>query len=318
MAEKIIDSFCILPLKDPLKDLATIPLIQKGYIDLFGIKIASMLGIEDQFLEMKENATFEQLNSWMINKITALSMEITDFLSLLDDWLVESIIYHNQHSEIYSKKPNLSNVKLHELISNHSDRIYLLAGADPREGKKALDHLSYCITELNFIGFSTIPFMNGLYADDEKYMPFYKLCESLDVPVWIHTSMNFSRGLSNDFGHPKHLEKIMINYPDLKVIAGHGGWPWIIELIALARKYPNLYIDTSTHRPSHFSRPGTRCDPLISYVNNLVLNLILFGSSWVMTGQTIDNLVKEVQELPLKLSVKRKWLYENAKELFNI
>jgi predicted TIM-barrel fold metal-dependent hydrolase len=31
------------------------------------------------------------------------------------------------------------------------------------------------------------------------------------------------------------------------IVAGHSGYPWTEEMVALARKYPNVRIDTSAY-----------------------------------------------------------------------
>jgi predicted TIM-barrel fold metal-dependent hydrolase len=33
------------------------------------------------------------------------------------------------------------------------------------------------------------------------------------------------------------------------MIAGHGGWPWVAELPAVAWRTPNVYIDIASYLP---------------------------------------------------------------------
>lgn len=46
--------------------------------------------------------------------------------------------------------------------------------------------------------------------------------------------------------HPKHVERVLTTYPDLKVIMGHAGYPvWWEVAASVAREHPNCYIDLS-------------------------------------------------------------------------
>jgi predicted TIM-barrel fold metal-dependent hydrolase len=47
-------------------------------------------------------------------------------------------------------------------------------------------------------------------------------------------------------------------------------------------------------------------------------NQVIFGSTWLFMGLSIKQLADQVMELPLKETVKRKWLYENAARLFGL
>ena len=40
--------------------------------------------------------------------------------------------------------------------------------------------------------------------------------------------------------------------PSSSIVGGHIGYPWTEEMVALARKYPNVYIDTSAYTPRRY------------------------------------------------------------------
>ena len=43
----------------------------------------------------------------------------------------------------------------------------------------------------------------------------------------------------SDFGRPiPHLERVLLDFPQLKVVGGHIGAPWVEEMIFLAGKLP--------------------------------------------------------------------------------
>jgi predicted TIM-barrel fold metal-dependent hydrolase len=47
-----------------------------------------------------------------------------------------------------------------------------------------------------------------------------------------------------------YLDHVALEFPELKIVAAHIGYPWTEAMIALATKYPNVYIDTSAYTVS--------------------------------------------------------------------
>lgn len=75
--------------------------------------------------------------------------------------------------------------------------------------------------------------------------------------------------MPSEFGRPiPYLDDVAREFPDLKIVGGHVGFPWINEIIALAMKFPNVYIDTSAYickrYPQELVRPSI--DPAFSHV----------------------------------------------------
>jgi predicted TIM-barrel fold metal-dependent hydrolase len=62
--------------------------------------------------------------------------------------------------------------------------------------------------------------------------------------------------------------------------------------------------------------PGSGWETLLNLGNSILQDRVLFGSTWLFMGQSIRQLADGVMELPLKESVKEKWLYHNAAALF--
>src|SRR5438046_10458686 len=104
--------------------------------------------------------------------------------------------------------------------------------------------------------------MIGLPADDRRYYPFYAKCVELGIPLSIHTSANWTSVAVNDLGHPRHLDPVARDFPELRIIMSHGGYPWVLEACLLAWKYENVYLELAAHRPKYLAEPapaGSRC-----------------------------------------------------------
>jgi predicted TIM-barrel fold metal-dependent hydrolase len=111
------------------------------------------------------------------------------------------------------------------------------------------------VTELGFKGMKALP-NYGLYAPDDKSMyPFYQKAVELGVPVMLHMGTSTFTPVKYDYGHPKYLDDVLLDFPDLKICAAHMAYPWQKETLGLMRKCPNLYSDTAalTGRPTELT-----------------------------------------------------------------
>jgi uncharacterized protein len=198
------------------------------------------------------------------------------------------------------------------------ERFIPFAGADILQGMRAVRELERLVREEGFRGLSLRPFMIGLPADDRRYYPFYAKCVELDLPLSIHASANWTEVRSNDFGHPMHFETVACDFPELKLILSHGGYPWVLEAVLLAWKHPNVYLELAAHRPRYLAQPGTGWEPLLRFGSSVIRDKVLFGTGSFLLGRSPGELVEEFRALPLPAEVLDRWLYQNAKKLLGL
>jgi predicted TIM-barrel fold metal-dependent hydrolase len=103
---------------------------------------------------------------------------------------------------------------------------------------------------------------------------------------------------------------VALDFPDLTIVAGHIGYPWTQEMIALATKYPNVYIDTSAYKPSRYP------PELVAYLRGHGRKKVLFGTNYPMI--TPDACLSEIDGLKLDAEATRLFLYENATRVFKL
>jgi len=76
---------------------------------------------------------------------------------------------------------------------------------------------------------------------------------------------------------------VAADFPTLRIVMAHLAWPWVVEAVALALKYPNLYLDTSAlyfDNPRDFLRFAmTHQVPLTVFERSLRRQLV-FGSNY--------------------------------------
>jgi predicted TIM-barrel fold metal-dependent hydrolase len=205
-----------------------------------------------------------------------------------------------------------SNATLARICSAYPDRFVGLSAISPLDGMTGVRHFESLVKEHHIGGLRVVALYNSIPASDRRYYPLYAKCVELDVPVRIYTSMNYANDRPYDLGHPRHLDTVAMDFPELRIVAGLAGWPWVNDMIGLLRRHPNLYCDTAAHRPRHFATEGSGWEQFLQFGNTLLQDKIMVGLSRSTFGIPFETLIAEYQALPLKSAVLEKWLYRNA------
>jgi predicted TIM-barrel fold metal-dependent hydrolase len=316
---RIIDALCYVPTEEVIVDLVvSLPPQMARYLkDVFGPRIAPLLGIEaEELYAMKTSMSVEELRDAVAPKMRPLAMTIDEFIRQLEEMGVEKAVIFNLDEETPSGIAGLPNDYYADIVRRYPDQFIGIAGIDPLKGMDAIREIRRCY-DMGLRGIAMRPFMFGLPPHHAKYYPLYATCVELDIPVWFHLSINYSTH-TMEVERPIYLDIVAQDFPELRMIAGHGGWPWVQELVAVAWRNRNIYIDIASYLPKYLNMPGSGWEPLLNLGNTILQDRILFGSTWLFMGQTIKQLADGVRELPLKDEVKDKWLYHNAKGLFGI
>jgi len=238
-----------------------------------------------------------------------------DFIAMMDAAGIDVAVLLGEDQETtFNKK--VPNDIVAELARAYPERFVGFAGVDPHKGEVGVEGLRKDVIGLGLRGAMISPWEHLMFSDDERYFHIYETCIELDIPIWIHTSFNLSRQIPMEYGHPLHLDRVAVKFPDLKIIAGHAGWPWVTEMVAVAWRHPNVYLEISGIRQKYMGLPGTGWEPLIHYGNSVLQDKVLFATAWPLLP--LEQAVQDVRNLPLKEEVKAKWLGENARRLLQL
>jgi hypothetical protein len=314
----VIDVECDIPTKEAvqasLQSEAKSQRLGTGmvnYFNLFGPRWAAEIGMSlSEFEEAKEKLGLQKIAEMIMEKSLQRAMTNEQFIRMLDEAEVARACIGTGR--------NASNEHTASLAKAYPDRLIPWARISPFEGMEGVRKLESLVKEMGFKGFVVSPFREKIYVNDKKYYPFFAKCVELDIPIRSHTSMNYATDRSMDLGRPVYLDEVACDFPELKIIAGLGGWPWVPELVGLARRHPNIYIDLAAHRPKHIPKPGSGFEMLLHFGNTVLQDKILFASSWMTLGLPLKQVIQEMDELPLKDSVKQKWMYDNAVRLLKL
>lgn len=317
--EKIIDALCYVPTEEVFVDMVTsLPPQMARYLkDVFGPRIAHLIDLEpEELYQMKVSMSEEELRKVLAPKMRKITMSVEEFVGQLDEMGVEKAVIFNLDEETPGGFAGLPNDYYADIVNRYPEKFIGIAGIDPLKGMNAVREIRRAY-DLGLRGIAVRPFMFGIPPHHAKMYPLYSTCVELDIPIWFHLSINYGTN-TMEVERPIYLDLVAQDFPELKMIAGHGGWPWVNEMVAVAWRNPNIYIDIASYIPKYLSQPGAGWEPLLNFGNSILQDRILFGSTWLFMGLSIKELADGVKELPLKEDVKRKWLYDNAAKLFGV
>jgi predicted TIM-barrel fold metal-dependent hydrolase len=133
-------------------------------------------------------------------------------------------------------------------IAPYPERMYLECNVGPvlRRGvKHAIWELEHLVKNCNAKLCKVYQPEDDGPLNDPRMWPFYEKACELGVPLTIHTGMAYVMPQPTKYTLPILLDDILIDFPDLKIIAYHMGWPYHEELFGLAGKHKNLYVSMS-------------------------------------------------------------------------
>ena len=118
----------------------------------------------------------------------------------------------------------------------HPGRFRGLAGIDPVPGMHGLREFERAIRSTASSARTCTRTGSSSPRTTRKYYPFYAKCCELDVPIMMQIGhcLDYQRDrVLPSVGRPITLDRVAIDFPELKLIGIHLGWPWTEEMIAI-------------------------------------------------------------------------------------
>ena len=202
----------------------------------------------------------------------------------------------------------IANDEVAACVAAHPDRLVGVAVVDLRRPVEAVRELRRCVRELGFVGLRAIPWLWGWPPNDRRYYPLYAECVELGVPFC--TQVGHTGPLrSSETGRPiPYLDDVALDFPELVIVGGHIGYPWTEEMVALARKYENVHIDTSAYTARRYP------PELVRYLRADGRRKVLFGSNHPMIAP--QRALEHLDDLQLDDEARELFLHGNARRVF--
>ncbi len=167
------------------------------------------------------------------------------------------------------------------------------------------------------VGFKFHPPDQGFYPSDKKYYPIWEVLQAGGKPSLFHVGFTVlgantegGSGIGLDFGRPIHLDAVARDFPRMKIIAAHPGWPWVEETIGVVTHKKNLYVDTSGYLAEQLPEVFQKA------IGSRLQDKALFGTDFPYVD--LAKALVSFDKMGFKDSVKEKLLRENARNLFGL
>ena len=203
----------------------------------------------------------------------------------------------------------VSNEDISELVREHPGRFTGFGGVDPTQSD-AVEQLAHLTGPLGLKGVALIPGWNDepLADDDPLIFPLYEACQETKTPVIVTASHYIGADL--EYSNPVHLQHVLEAFPDLTLIIGHGSWPWTMGAVALAMRYPNVYLMPEFYMYTP-GMPGAQ--DYVDAANTFLTDRLLYSSCF--PSRSLPEALTLFRRLPLTEEASAKAQYSNAAKL---
>ncbi|MBL8167025.1 MAG: amidohydrolase [Acidobacteria bacterium] len=197
-----------------------------------------------------------------------------------------------------------------EMVQQYPDRFVGVAAVNLEKPVEAVRELERAVKELGFKALRVIPWLWNRPPNDKFYFPLYVKCIELDIPFCTQVG-HTGPLMPSEPGRPvPYLDEVALVFPELKIVGGHIGYPWTDEMIGLAWKHENVFIDTSAYLPRYYP------PQLLHYLKTYGQDKVLFGTNFPQLS--LEKCTAQVKELNLPLDIQAKFLAGNAKRIFKL
>jgi uncharacterized protein len=236
---------------------------------------------------------------------------IEKMLALMDEANVEKVFITQCKMWSYRRKWMYMDTQLEDVLpytERWPDRFVGLAGYNPFDIKSSLREIETAVTKHGFRGVYVHIYGFDIPLNDAKMYPLYAKCVELDVPVSMQVG-HVLEAMPSDCARPIYLDRIAADFPDLKMIGAHTGWPWVDELISACYKWDNIWFGVDAWSPKYLS------PAILQFINSRM------GQDrcvWGTNGLPWKANLEDWAAVELKDTARRKLLHDNAAELFKL
>jgi predicted TIM-barrel fold metal-dependent hydrolase len=204
-------------------------------------------------------------------------------------------------------------------LMEQSSRFIGFASVDPNDAAAAKT-LDRDVREYGLKGLKLDPALQRFdLGDRERAFPVYAACVDLGIPLLVHCGLSWApRGLAR-LANPLDLEAAVQEFPTLRFIIAHFGWPWVGEALMLALKHENVYLDTSiiySGTPTESLRHVLADTVGLNVLDQGLRGRVLFGSNYPRVDP--KRVVNAVRQLRLEPRLEERILHDNAATLLKV
>jgi len=195
----------------------------------------------------------------------------------------------------------------YKLVQKYPDRFVGQASYNPFRIKESLEEIDKAVKDYGFKGVYCHTLGFNVAPNDRRMYPCYAKCVELGIPFAFQAGHSLEL-MPSEPGRPIYVDQVALDFPDLTIVGSHTGWPWCEEMIAVAWKFPNVYIDVAAHMPRYLDKS------LVNFMNTRGRRKVLFGTNGIGFKEVKDDFLK----LGLREETNKAVLRENAIRVYKL
>jgi len=237
----------------------------------------------------------------------ASALDPADVLKQMDQIGIEKLLVCAWHLQ---DRWHISNDDVAEVVAHDPERFIGVAAVPLTRPMDAVRELERAVNELGFKALRVLPWLWERPPTDRLYYPLFAKCVEVGIPFCTQAG-HTGPLMPSEVGRPvPYLDQVALDFPELVVVAGHIGYPWTDEMIGVAWKHKNVYIDTSAWAPRHYP------PQLLHYMRTYGREKVLFGTNFPQ--MPLERCVREAQALELPEDVAAGFFADNARRVFGL
>ncbi|CAF3187318.1 unnamed protein product [Rotaria socialis] len=253
-----------------------------------------------------QDPIFDSLRRWTKGLTITETPNISSTVAALDAAGVDRMLISAWYA------PNnimISNDEVFDFVSQSKGRLVGVGSVDITRPMLVMREIRRCVEKFGFKAIRVLPWLFQVPPTDRRFYPVYVACCEMNIPFCTQIG-HTGPLMPSEVGRPIYLDQVALDFPDLTIVAGHIGYPWTDEAIAVATKHPNVYIDTSAYTIQRYP------PALIEYMRTHGRSKVLFGSNYPMIPPA--KALECLDGLGLDEKARALFLSQNAARVFRI
>jgi len=169
----------------------------------------------------------------------------------------------------------IPNTFIADYAAQHRDRIVGVAAVDPL-APDAIERLTNVAERPEFAAVTVCPAGQAFHPAHSRAWRVYELCAERKIPVFFECGVDLAPSAAMEFARPALLDEIARALPELTMVVGDMGRPWVDEAVALLTRHANVYAEIA----SLLRRPWEAYRALLAAHERRAGEKLLFGSDF--------------------------------------
>lgn len=241
-------------------------------------------------------------------------------LLLLEEMVNNHINYAIIIPDNVENDPKIAGLNTAIQLTKGKDNLFLLGSPDViQRGSSEIEKFKELLERGIIKGIKFFPGHDPYYPIDDRCLPYYETCQSLNAPVVFHTGENPDDFKATKYNDPKYIVEIANKFLKLKVVITHYFWPKLEYCYEITKNSPNIYFELAGTADKEVLEKSEGIKKMRKVLNQTIQdrpNQVIFGTDWPMCS--IEDHINLIRSLNLSKEIKEKIFSENAIDLYRL